>query len=607
MHRYVFFSLLAVVVGQLFFSSCQDTPTTSQPPKAVISQSPLIALTPTEYNNTVRDLLGMPSNPDEWPTLPGSKMGSNEGSANTWPWSFPTENGVDAFEGMAKGQATSSYQIERLQQAASYFSAMALRSTIFFACKNWSSLQGDAQKTCGWSSIERFAQRAWRRPLEAKERERLKAFWEANWKASKPDNAIQLTVAGVLQSPAFLYRTEQGNTDAKQGNAVPLSSWEMASRLSYFLWDSMPDQALFAAAANNQLQTPEQIAKQAKRMLKDPRARAAVVHFHNQWLGLNNIHTINPSRGVFGPLYGFKPKAQGPKAENDMLWPAKMIQVRQSMLKEVELFVEKTIFEGAGTLKALFTDNHGYISTHTKPLYGGTAKELNGPQITWTSRPLRDVFGLTKRISLTLTPAEFSKDQRAGLLTMPGVLALYAHPVHPSPILRGKFILLRLTCGSMGAPPPEAFGQEPADTVDAKGTNRERTEQATKPDGCASCHNTLNPPGFALENYDTLGRWRDKDNGKAVNAKATVKLGGQTFDVQNGVDLSRQLSNSEVLQNCYTLRWLRYATGVQIAPNAAGVKELQDAFRKNDNIKELLVSIVISDLFRYRNAGGTQP
>lgn len=590
----ILLSILCVVLMQAWFvMSCQE----SHGVKALTPTSPLVALTPTEYNNTIRDLLGMPSDPSAWPAQSSGQVSS----ADRWPWTFPAENGVEKFEGIATGQATSAYRIERYQQAAQFFSGVALQSPTFFLCKDWASLTGDSKKNCAWTSVERFAQRAWRRPLSAKEKGRLIAFWEANWKAARPADAVKLTVAGILQSPAFLYRVEHGLPANKEGKAVPLSSWELASRLSYFLWDSMPDAKLYAAAASDQLKTRAQIEKQARRMLADPKARAGVVHFHNQLLGLKDIHTANPSREKYGPLYGFPPLAKGPKAENDMVWPAKMISIRLSMRKEVELFVERTIFDGAGTLAALFTDNHGYVSTHTKPIYGSRVRETLGSKVSWTSLPLRNVFGQLQQINLTLTPAEFPKEQRAGILTLPGVLALYSHPVHPSPILRGKFILTRLACIPIPAPPASAFGKEPKDTVDAKGTNRERTEQVTKPGGCTACHSTLNPPGFALENFDSIGRWRDKDNGKNVNATTTVKLDSETYEVTGPVDLAQKLSTSKKIRDCYTLRWLRYATGVQLVDSDPGVKPLQEAFRKNDNIKELLVSIATSDLFRYRN------
>ena len=591
----------------LAFVGCK--PDGTGPPSAVIPESPLVALTPTEYNNTIRDLFGMPDDPEKWPMPPGRSASGGKGKVLrvSWPWSFPAELGVEKFEGMALGQATSPYKIEQLQLAASYFSEFALLSKIFFACANWSKLSNEKQKSCAWESIVKFAQRAWRRPMAPKEHQKLQAFFEGNWKGGGPSDAVKLTVAGVLQSAAFVYRVELGDANRRYDNAVAYTSWELASRLSYFLWDSMPDPMLFQAAANGQLRTREQVAAQARRMLESPKARRAVVHFHNQLLGLTDIHTINPSRELYGPVFGFTPKAKGPKAENDMLWPRTILRIRQSMLREAELFVERTIFDGAGTLRALFTDHHGYMSSETRAIYGPKAKELPGPKVSWQSAPVIDVFGVPQITRLTLFPAEFPKSERAGLLTLPAVLALYSHAVHPSPILRGKFVATRLACVVIPPPPAEAFGKEPADTVGATGTNRERTEAVTQPSGCIGCHQTLDPPGFALENFDSLGRWRDKDNGKPVNARATVKIGGETYEVSNAVELARKLSTSNKVRDCYTLRWLRYATGVQLKSTDSGVQALQEKFRINDNVKELLVSIATSDLFRYRNPGGRTP
>jgi len=288
----------------------EPTPDVEAPPPILTVESQALALTPTEFNNTVRDLLGMPMNPAAWPKPPAiaarlaPQRGERKGvfglqavEAPPWPWTFPAETGVEHFEGMADGQQPSPYAVEELQKAAMHFASFALVSPVFFACDDWATLTGEAQTGCGWASIERFAQRAWRRPLSTAERDRLQAFWQANLAGGPADEAVVLTAAGVLLSPAFQYRLEQGDADRTQGDAIPLTGWEMASKLSYFLWDSMPDPALFGAAAQGELDTTAGVETQVRRMLDDPRARSAVVHFHNQWLGTTRVHGISPARG----------------------------------------------------------------------------------------------------------------------------------------------------------------------------------------------------------------------------------------------------------------------------------------------------------------------
>jgi hypothetical protein len=503
---------------------------------------------------------------------------------------------------MADGQIPSAYRVEELQKAADHFASYALVSPIFFVCDDWPDLEGSAKEECAWSSLERFAQRAWRRPIRDGERERLRAFFDTNWAAGEPDEAVALTVSGLLQTPAFLFRVESGSGNPRADGAIGLTGWEMATRLSYFLWNSMPDAMLLQAAASGRLDTAEGVRAEARRMLDDRRSRDAVVHFHHQWLGTKDVGTISPARRQYGPRFGI---AADPELDTtgDGDWPSILGPIRHSMEAETALFVERVIFDGPGTLAALFTDNQGYMSDHTAPIYGESAQRLEGPEIDWDYGIV--VFSMGSTSNLTLYPASFPADQRAGILTLPSVLALGAYAVHPAPILRGKRILERIACQEFGSPPPGAEAEVPPDTQDVSATNRKRTEEATAAPACAGCHAALNPPGFAFENYDAMGVWRDEDNGLPVDASGTFALwSGETLDFEDGVDLAHQLSTSERVRDCYVVRWARAATGLHLAEDDVGLESLKEAFQGDDNIKELLVQIAGSDLFRTRRPGG---
>ncbi len=503
---------------------------------------------------------------------------------------------------MAEGQVPSPYGTEELQRAADHFAAFVLVSPSFSTCEDWAALPEDEQGDCAWSSLERFAQRAWRRPITEAETERLRAFFENNGQGGDLTEAVVLTAAGILQTPAFVFRMESGDQAGAVGEAIPLDDWEMASRLSYFLWNSMPDPQLFGAAARGELSTRAEVEAQARRMLDDPRARDAVVAFHHQWLGTRAVRHISPARRVYGPVYGIAP-APLLDTTGDGDWPAILGPVRHSMEAETHLFMERTIFDGGGTLEALLTDNHGYMSEHTEVLYGPDAQATPGARVDWDYGVV--VFSMGAQSSLELYPAEFPPTERAGVLTLPAVLALGAYAVHPAPIIRGKLVLERLACQALGSPPPGAEAAVPPDTESAAATNRARTAQATSAEVCASCHDTLNPPGFAFEHYDAMGRWRAEDNGETVDASGTLDLwSGESFAFADGVELARQLSTSTQVQDCYALRWARYATGVQLAPDQPTVAQLQEAFRADDDIKALLVAIAGSDLVRYLRAGG---
>ena len=566
---------------------CGGDKLVDESPPVAPESSPLLALTPTEYNNTVRDLLSMPMDGSAWaqPFAVGSS------AERAWPWFFPEEVGVNGFEGISSGQISSPYQAEQIYNAASHFAQYAKVSSSFYACSDFNALNTAEQRTCGWDSIKRFAQRAWRRPMTTDETQRLETFFADNWNSGTPDDAIALTVSGILLSPQFLYRIEQGDVSEQTGESIPLTSWEMASRLSYFLWDSMPDATLFSAAAQDKLRTKQEITEQVNRMLQDPKARTAISHFHNQWLGTNKIQHVSPARRAYGPTYYNISAEPALDTSDDFVWPTILLDVRKSMELETNLFVERTIFDGAGTFTALMTDNHGYVSNETAPLYGDEVTILSGETFSYS-----DELGIT----LTLKPAVFPPSQRAGVLTLPSVMALLSHPVHPAPVLRGKFIFNKLACQSLGAPPPGAEEQAPPDTLDAESTNRERTEAVTSPTNCAVCHDMINPPGFAFENYDSMGGWRAEDNGQPIDASGSFYMGGEQFNFQNAIELASQLANSNQVRNCYSLLWTQYATGTELNTNHPAVAAIQDEFRQNDNIQNLLLSIATSDLFRYR-------
>ena len=575
-------------------------------PESPLSRIPL-ALTPAEYNNTIADLLGFPRDGKRWPArsaiadqLSPLRVASKgvflpPPPPPVWPWRFPSEPGSNGFEGIVQGQDPSSYQVEELHLAAMHFASFALVAPTFFTCDEWTSLPAGVQKTCAWASIARFARRAYRRPLRVAESGRLKAFLQANVSAGPLDEAVALTVAGILQAPSMHFRVESGK------KSVPLNQWELATRLSYFLWDSMPDAALFRAAESGQLLDSDDIERQARRMLDDPKARSAVVRFHHQWLGTDEVLLVAPARRAFGPLFGITPRLKN-ASDDDLEWPAIMGPVRHSLKLETELFVEETIFDNEGTFSALLTDNRGYISDATAPIYGEGARRVqNRPAVT---RPIEIVVAsIGRQQSLTLYPVEFPRTERAGVLTLPSVLALGAYAVQPGPILRGKRVLERLACMEMGSPIQGAEAALPPDTLTAESTNRQRTAIATSPSTCNVCHRQINPPGFAFEHYDAVGQWRAQDNGRPVDASGSLMLvGGEEIAFTDGIDLAHQLAASDHVRDCYVLHWTRYAVGDHLEGATPGLDVLQARFREDDSIKELLVAIASSDLFRRRSS-----
>lgn len=572
--------------------------TTTSAPESTGS-SPIRALSPDEYNRAVRDLFGYGLDA-AWPEV--EQLDGYEAAFHrpSWPWLFPAEVGVEGFDGFASGQIPSPYSTEQVREAAAHFARFAVRAPAFSVCGSWHGV--DDPTDCARASILRLANRAYRRPLTADEEGRLLAFHDDNVATWGPRAGTELTVQGLLQSPQFLFQLE------RTGDGY-VDDWEMATRLSLFLWDSMPDAELFEAAAAGALSTADEVGAQARRMLADPRAREAVVRFHSQWLELDQVYANRAELSAYAPTY--LPWLDTENRDDDLqgveeLWSGLLIGTRRAMVHEAELFIGNTIFQGGGTLEALLTDHHGFVSTvyvggedlafSTADLYEVRDEDLlGGPDYTY----FYDDGNLP--VGLHVRPATLPAHQRAGILTLGAVLAARAHSIHPAPVLRGVFVMERLACIDPGQPPDGADLEAPPDALDASDTNRERVDAITMNGGCAACHTRINPLGYAFESYDSLGGWRDTDNGKPVDTSGQLRLSGDGPRFSGAVELAKHLAAEPMVQDCYAKRWTEYAVGRHGDPgDAAGLAALQERFRTHGDVRELLVDIATSDLFRAR-------
>lgn len=551
-----------------------------------VADVPLRRLTPTEYNHTMRDLLGIPEHELR-------EEGDEEDAA--WPYAFAPDVPIHGFEGMVEGQLPSPVLVEQTQRAANHFARMVPDAPYFSACDD----------DCPRASLHRLAQRAWRRPLTPSEGKRVDALFDEARAAHGETVAVQVVASALFQSPQFLFLMEQ-----RDGQT---SSWEMASRLSYFLWDSMPDAELFEAASRDELRTEKQVRKQAERMLADPRARQMVVRFHRQWLELDDVYATRQDLTTYAETYA--PQIvpllaeEGPQ-EAEELWSGLLIAMRHGMVREAELFVEKTVFEGEGTLRSLLTDHHGYVSEVVidEPWSGSTA-DITQPIEYLQGPPVYQTFLDDGNLGFDITwrPVTFDPTQRAGVLTLPAVLAAKSHPVHPAPILRGTFLLERIACEAPGQPPDGAALFAPADAIDAEATNRVRTEAATAQPGCVECHAVLNPLGFAMERFDSMGGWRETDNGQPVDASGILRLSEDPTEpaFDGPVHLAWLLANSSQVTRCYAEQWTRYALGRELKPEegAAFQRIVHDFSASGTDVQQLLVGIAASEVFRSPKGG----
>jgi hypothetical protein len=496
--------------------------------------APVRRMTRFEYDSTIRELLGDASAPSS---------------------SFP----ADEVSGIFNNQAATLVVTQLL--AEGYMNAAEQVATT--AVQNLDTLTGcdpvmDGPDACGAQFIESFGKRAFRRPLDADARSMLTSVFTAGLAQWDFQTGIRLVIETALQSPRFLYRLEFGMPDPAASDVAKLDDHELASRLSYLLWGSMPDDALFAAAEAHALQKPEELAKQARRMLADPRARAVVADFHAQWLGLGKLDTTDKDPAVF-PAY------------NPLL--------KASWRQETTAFVNDVIFDGKGDLGTLLTAPYTRMNGDLATYYGVSG----GP----TGAAFQHV--------------DLDPKQRAGLFTQPSVLAVNAHPNQTSPVHRGKFVRERLLCELISPPPPDVKAVPPE--VDPTATTRAKFAQHSKDPYCASCHHLMDPIGFGFEHYDGIGLWRAEDHNLPVDATGEVKDSKDADGKFDGaIELAQRLARSEEVRACVVTQWFRYGHGRnEVKNDGCTMAQLQTSFSAAKyDIKELLVALTQTDAFRYR-------
>ncbi|RYZ36358.1 MAG: DUF1592 domain-containing protein [Myxococcaceae bacterium] len=399
--------------------------------------------------------------------------------------------------------------------------------------------------------VESFGLRAHRRPLAADEVEAYLVLYRkgpGSYPTMAPFQAgLRLVLEGFLQSPLFLYRVEK-STQATDGK-VPLDAYEVASRLSYALWDSMPDEALFTAAREGALVKREGVAEQARRMLKDARARGVVGAYHQAVFDVPRYASIRP---------------------NTTRFPNVTAKLSESAAKENALFVEDVVFKREGRFADLLTSRD-----------------------TFANDELARVYGLTGTFTADFVPVTLDATQRRGVLTQVGFLASHATSLDPDPIHRGVFLSEHLLCQKIGAPPANI----PALPAPNGRTNREVVTSHTEAPGtvCASCHsNLINPLGFPFENFDAVGGFRTTDNGHPVDATSSPSIGGEKVAVRDAVQLSDTLANTQAVHECYARHWVEFLSGRPAATeDAALVSRLGKLSRAGElSVVDLVVEVV---------------
>jgi hypothetical protein len=497
--------------------------------------SPLRRLTRLEYDNTIRDLLGL-----------DLKLAAR----------FPPDAVAGGFSNNASVLTISPLLAEKYMEAAETLAAEVVEDLAAHLPCDPAAIGEDA---CAREFIQVFGRRAYRRPLAVADTERLLRAYTAGRSEGSFAEGIGMVLRAALQSPSFLYRFEFGANAAPGEKLVRLSPSELAARLSYFLWASMPDEQLTLAADSGQLATPQGVAAQARSMLAQPRARRAVTEFYDQWLALGALDTL---------------------IKDPLVHPEFTPELRAAMRAETPAFVEHVLWSGDGRLSTLLTSPIGFTTAPLAALYGVSQPSGAGPSL------------------VSLAPSE-----RAGLLTQAGVLAVHALPNQSSPVTRGKFVRERFLCQEPPAPPPNLNVTPPE--VDATRSTRERFAQHTADAACSVCHELMDPIGFGFEAYDAVGRFRTTDAGKSVDDSGWVAKSADLDGTFRGArELGEKLAASAQVRDCVTTQWLRYALGrFEGAGDLCSLTQLQSKFNASGgDLRELLIELTQTEAFLYRRA-----
>jgi hypothetical protein len=412
---------------------------------------------------------------------------------------------------------------------------------------------GDA--ACAAQFVDKFGLRAFRRPLSTEEKAAYVGLFN-EYKSTGYAGGLRVVVQTMLQSPNFIYRVELQPVKAGSGEALTLDAYELASRISFFLLSTTPDDELLASAQSGALMTDAGLDGQVDRLIEDERFDDTLASFHLQWLDIRHVESLT---------------------KDEKLYPAYNADLAKAMIKETLTFVNYVMREDDGKLDTLLTAPYSF-----------------------PEGPLLGVYGLpSSAATKSGTPVALDPMQRAGLLTQPAFLASHAHYNQTSPVGRGKVVIRNVFCASLPDPPPNV-NTTPPDPSPTATTREQLTEHQTNP-SCSGCHKRIDGIGLGFEQFDAIGGFRAMEAGQTVDASGIItgtKTSNATFN--GAVDLSQKLADSVEVQQCVTRQWLRFAIGrLESDADACTLSKLFKDFAASGNdIRALLQAIVRSDAFR---------
>lgn len=497
-----------------------------------------------EYENTVKDLLGI--------DLPLADL-------------FPADGaGGEGFDNNGNALFLSAIQLEKCVEAADLAVETALPHKTFARKRPRETPlviaapgRGVSPQEAARVTLRHFLERAWRRPVEAGEVDGvLELFHRAYKRGDGYEESLKLAFKAALVSPNFLFLAEP---EPAQPGVYELGDFPLASRLSYFLWASMPDEDLLELARQGRLRDPGELERQTRRMIRHPKARALGRLFATQWLGIAQLgETVRPDSQRFPEF-------------DDAL--------RDAMREETVAFFNRIVEEDRSLLELLDAD------------------------YTFANERLAAIYGIAGVTGADVRLVALEDRNRGGVLGMASVLTATSHPLRTSPVLRGKWVLEQLLGDRVPPPPPDA-GQLPEDDVQADGLSlRARLEAHRANPECASCHARMDPIGFGLEHFDPIGRWRTEQAGFAIDSKGELPS-GETFTSPAELKTVLLKRKDDFIRNL-SRKMLGYALGRSLTSyDNCVIDDCVEALRRNDyRASSLFTEIVLSYPFRHRYSG----
>lgn len=481
-------------------------------------------LSSTQYTNTVQDLFHATGNP-------GSALGDRVFDA-------PDDTAVE----------------DRANAAAAVAQEAVTNLATWSPCTPPAT--GDAT-TCENQIIAKIGTQAFRRPLTTDEKTQMKTLFDAGIKSKDFATGVNWFLTGLLQAPDFLYQVVRPSATEVPGQVQPLAPHEYATRVSYFIWGSTPDDALLTAAGNDDFADPTKTQAQLDRIVADSRFSRGINAFYGRWLNLAAFAEI---------------------ARDDTGFD---LTLAQSLPTSLLMSATQLYTSATPNFSSLFSGQSYYMNDTMRAFYSVAGTGAGFAAVTMTGQ------------------------SRRGILTHPALLALLSRPAESNPISRGLFIFRNLLCGQIA--PPDGFVIPPLPPIQPGLSTRDRLEEHVSNMVCASCHKIFDPPGFALENFDQVGRYRTIDQAKVVDTSGTMAVGKDVDGAfASGDDLLTRIASSNDVRACFAQQYLKFAlTRTEMAAqDACSVAALGGAFAASGDLKQLVAMVAKSDAFRLRTTEG---